>query len=202
MLQILHEDIAKATPLGRLLGAGTGAVGRAFGLTRIPVVKNQAIPAYDPRSIKGIGVTYATTTQGVDHTAGYAIATNILNVGGKVDPLQNEGQVELSRNLQIATAAIDSTGLCLFIAFPALDIPSCLTSVVDMLNARYGIGLTGDDVVALGKHVLKIEHEFNLAAGLGPETDRLPEFFELEPLTPHNVTWDMNPKELASFWSF
>ena len=71
-----------------------------------------------------------------------------------------------------------------------------------MLNARYGIALTGDDVVALGKHVLKVEHEFNLAAGLGPETDRLPEFFELEPLTPHNVTWDMNPKELASFWSF
>lgn len=202
MLQILHEDIAKATPLGRLLGAGTGAVGRAFGLTRIPVVKNQAIPAYDPRSIKGIGVTYATTTQGADHTAGYAIATNILNVGGKVDPLQNEGQVELSRNLQIATAAVDSTGLCLFIAFPALDIPACLGSVVEMLNARYGLALTGDDVVALGKHVLKVEHEFNLAAGLGPETDRLPEFFELEPLTPHNVTWDMNPKELESFWSF
>ena len=181
---------------------GTAAVGRAYGLTRIPVVKNQAIPAYDPRAIKGIGVTYATTTMGADHTAGYAIATNILNVGGKVDPLKNEGQVELSRNLQIATAAVDSTGLCLFIAFPALDIPSCLASVVDMLNARYGIALTGDDVVALGKHVLKVEHEFNLAAGLGPETDRLPEFFELEPLTPHNVTWDMDPKELASFWSF
>ncbi len=202
MIEILREDIAKGTPFGRMLGAGTAAVGRAYGLTRIPVVKNQAIPAYDPRAIKGIGVTYATTTMGADHTAGYAIATNILNVGGKVDPLQNEGQVELSRNLQIATAAVDSTGLCLFIAFPALDIPTCLPSVVDMLNARYGIALTLDDVVALGKHVLKVEHEFNLAAGLGPETDRLPEFFELEPLAPHDVKWDMNPKELASFWSF
>jgi aldehyde:ferredoxin oxidoreductase len=139
---------------------------------------------------------------GADHTAGYAIATNILNVGGKVDPLKNDGQVELSRNLQIATAAIDSTGLCLFIAFPALDIPACLTSVVDMLNARYGLALTGDDVVALGKHVLKTEHAFNLAAGLGPETDRLPEFFELEAIAPHDAKWDMDPKELASFWNF
>lgn len=202
LLEMLREDIAKGTPLGRLLGTGTGNLGRAYGLTRIPVVKNQAIPAYDPRAIKGIGVTYATTTMGADHTAGYAIATNVLNVGGKVDPLSNDGQVDLSRNLQIATAAIDSTGLCLFIAFPALDIPLCLTSVVDMLNARYGLALTGDDVVALGKHVLEVEHEFNLAAGLGPETDRLPEFFELEPLAPHQVKWDMNPKELARFWSF
>ncbi len=202
ILQLLREDITGGTPLGHLLGGGTGHVGRSYGLTRIPVVKNQAIPAYDPRPIKGIGVTYATTTMGADHTAGYAIATNILNVGGKVDPLQNEGQVELSRNLQIATAAVDSTGLCLFIAFPALDIPACLASVVDMLNARYGTALTGDDVVALGKQVLKIEHAFNLAAGLGPETDRLPEFFELEPLAPHNAKWDMDPKQLASFWNF
>ncbi|MBP0575504.1 hypothetical protein J8J27_32785, partial [Mycobacterium tuberculosis] len=82
--------------------------------------------------VKGIGVTYATTTMGADHTAGYSVATNILNVGGKVDPLKNDGQVELSRNLQIATAAVDSTGLCLFIAFPALDIPECLDSVVKM----------------------------------------------------------------------
>ncbi|MCE1237342.1 MAG: hypothetical protein LWW93_13410 [Hyphomicrobiales bacterium] len=202
MLEMLREDIAKGTSLGRLLGGGTAAVGRAFGLTRIPVVKNQAIPAYDPRAIKGIGVTYATTTMGADHTAGYAIATNILNVGGKVDPLSNDGQVDLSRNLQIATAAVDSTGLCLFIAFPALDIPECLASVVGMLNARYGLSLTGDDVVALGKQVLKTEHAFNLAAGLGDESDRLPEFFELEPIAPHQVKWDMDPKELATFWSF
>lgn len=202
VLRMLREEIGKATPLGRILGGGTAMVGRTYGVTRVPVVKNQAIPAYDPRSVKGIGVTYATTTMGADHTSGYAIATNVLNVGGKVDPLSNEGQVELSRNLQIATAAIDSTGLCLFVAFPALDIAECLPAVVDMLNARYGTKLTMDDVVGLGKTVLKIEHAFNLEAGIGPEQDRLPEFFELESIAPHNVKWDMDPKQLASFWDF
>ncbi|WP_237153891.1 aldehyde ferredoxin oxidoreductase family protein [Oryzibacter oryziterrae] len=202
IIRLLREEVQKATPLGRVLGGGTLAVGKAYGLTRIPVVKGQAIPAYDPRAVKGIGVTYATTTMGADHTAGYSIATNILNVGGKVDPLTNVGQVELSRNLQIATAAIDSTGLCLFIAFPALDIPECLGSAVDMINARYGIKLTMDDVIGLGKTVLKIEHEFNLKAGIGPEQDRLPEFFELESIAPHNVKWDMDQKELESFWNF
>jgi aldehyde:ferredoxin oxidoreductase len=202
VIRILRDEIGKGTPLGRLLGGGTAQVGRAFGLPRVPVVKNQGIPAYDPRSVKGIGVTYAMSTMGADHTSGYAVATNILAVGGKVDPLKKEGQVELARNLNIATAAIDSTGMCLFIAFPALDIPECLTSLIDMINAHYGINLGGDDVTNLGKSVLKTEHQFNLAAGLGRESDRLPEFFSLEKLPPHNAIWDFTPAELDAFWNF
>ena len=124
VLRLLREEIGKATPLGRILGGGAASVGRTYGVTRVPVVKGQGIPAYDPRSVKGIGITYATSTMGADHTAGYSVATNILKVGGDVDPLKKEGQVELSRNLQIATAAVDSTGLCLFVAFPVLDNPA------------------------------------------------------------------------------
>ncbi|HEY6873198.1 MAG TPA: aldehyde ferredoxin oxidoreductase C-terminal domain-containing protein [Geobacteraceae bacterium] len=198
----LLEEIGQGTPLGRILGNGAAMVGRAYGVTRVPVVKGQGIPAYDPRSVKGIGITYATSTQGADHTMGYAVATNILKVGGFIDPLKNEGQVELSRNLQIATAAIDSTGLCLFVAFPALDIPETLAAIVDMLNAKYGIALTGDDVVALGKQVLKTEHAFNLAAGFTKEDDRLPEFFAEDPCPPHNVTWTFTGEEIDEFWNF
>ena len=91
---------------------------------------------------------------GADHTAGYAVATNILKVGGFVDPLKTEGQVELSRNLQIATAAIDSTGMCLFIAFPILDQPETFNALVELINGFYDINLTADDVTALGKKVL------------------------------------------------
>ena len=67
-------------PLGRILGNGAEFTARVFGVQRAPVVKGQAMPAYDPRAIQGIGVTYATSTMGADHTAGYAIATNILKV--------------------------------------------------------------------------------------------------------------------------
>jgi aldehyde:ferredoxin oxidoreductase len=202
MLRLLVEEIGQGTPLGRILGGGTGSVGRAYGVTRVPVVKNQAIPAYDPRSVKGIGITYATSTMGADHTAGYAIATNILNVGGYVDPLKKEGQVELSRNLQIATAAIDSTGMCIFVAFPALDIPECLPALIDMINARFGINLSGDDVTNLGKHILKVEHQFNLDAGFTNKDDRLPEFFHTEAVAPHNVVWDFCGEEIDEFWNF
>jgi aldehyde:ferredoxin oxidoreductase len=202
MCRILREDIGKGTPLGRILGGGAGNVGRAFGVTRVPVVKNQAIPAYDPRAIKGIGITYATSTQGADHTMGYTIATNILGVGGTLDPLSQEGQVELSRNLQIATAAIDSTGMCLFIAFAALDDATCLPSLIDMLNARFGIALTADDVTNLGMTILNTERAFNIAAGFTNHDDRLPEFFKEEPIAPHNVVWDIDDQTIDSFWNF
>ena len=202
MLRILKEEIGQGTPLGRIMGGGAGSVGRAYGVTRVPVVKNQGIPAYDPRSVKGIGITYATSTMGADHTAGYTIATNILNVGGFVDPLKKEGQVELSRNLQIATAAIDSTGMCIFIAFPALDIPECLPALIDMINARFGIALTGDDVTNLGKHILKLERKFNIEAGFNSSHDRLPDFFKNETVAPHNAIWDFTDAEIDEFWNF
>jgi len=200
--RILREEIGEGTPLGRIIGNGAGSVGRAYGITRVPVVKNQAIPAYDPRAIKGIGVTYATSTMGADHTMGYTIATNILGVGGSLDPLSKEGQVELSRNLQIATAAIDSTGMCLFVAFAALDDPNCLPALVDMINARFDINLTAGDVTNLGMKILKTERAFNIAAGFTNKDDRLPEFFSEEPLPPHNVVWDIDGETIDSFWNF
>ncbi|QXE91180.1 aldehyde ferredoxin oxidoreductase family protein [Geomonas subterranea] len=202
MLRLLTDEIGKGTALGRILGGGAGSVGRTYGVTRVPVVKNQGIPAYDPRSVKGIGITYATSTMGADHTSGYTIATNILNVGGYVDPLKKDGQVELSRNLQIATAAVDSTGMCIFVAFPALDIPECLPALIDMINARFGIALTGDDVTNLGKHILKLERDFNQKAGLTNVHDRLPDFFKTEPVAPHNAVWDFTDAEIDEFWNF
>lgn len=198
----LLAEIGKGTPLGRILGSGAAIVGKTFGVRRVPVVKNQAMPAYDPRAIKGIGVTYATSTMGADHTAGYSIASNVMKVGGYVDPLKTEGQVELSRNLQIATAAVDTAGLCLFVAFPVLDNPDAFNAVVDMLNAKYGLSMTGDDVAALGKRILKMERDFNMRAGFTAADDRLPEFMKLEKFSPHNQVFDITDKELDEFWNF
>jgi len=197
----LLKEIASGSPLGRLIASGSAAVGRAYGVTRVPVVKGQGIPAYDPRVVKGVGITYVTSPMGADHTAGYSVATNILKVGGFVDPLKKEGQIQLSRNLQIATAFVDTTGLCLFVAFPLLDNPAALNAVVDMINARYGTGMTVNDLTELGKKILKTEHEFNLAAGFNNKHDRLPEFFE-EPCPPHNAVWDFTEEEIDSFWNF
>ncbi|OGG50167.1 MAG: aldehyde ferredoxin oxidoreductase [Candidatus Handelsmanbacteria bacterium RIFCSPLOWO2_12_FULL_64_10] len=198
----LIEEVGAGTAMGRILGSGAAVTGQAFGVSRVPVVKGQGLPAYDPRAAKGIGVTYATTPMGADHTAGYAIAPNILKVGGDVDPLSPEGQAEMSRQLQIATAALDSTGLCLFVAFCVLDEPEAMQAIVDMLNAEYSTALTADDVTALGQRILKVERAFNAAAGFTATDDRLPRFFQTEPLPPHNVVFDVPDADLDSVHNF
>ena len=198
----LLKEVGLGTPLGRILGNGAAVTAKAYGMERAPVVKGQAMPAYDPRAIKGIGVTYATSTMGADHTAGYAVATNILKVGGDVDPLKTKGQVELSRNLQIATAAVDSTGMCLFVAFAVLDQPETFQALIDLLNAFYGLSLTADDVTALGKSILKKERDFNTAAGFTAKHDRLPEYFHTEAIPPHNVTFQIKDEELDQLFNW
>jgi len=139
---------------------------------------------------------------GADHTAGYAVATNILQVGGYVDPLKPAGQIELSRNLQIATAAIDATGMCLFIAFAVLDQPETFQALLDLLNAFYGLSLTSDDVVALGKKILSAERDFNLRVGFTKEQDRLPRYFKTQPLPPHNVKFQVSDEELDEVFNW
>jgi aldehyde:ferredoxin oxidoreductase len=200
-IDLVHE-VGKGTPLGRVLGAGAAVTGKVLGVEKVPVVKGQALPAYDPRTIQGIGVTYATSPMGADHTAGYAIASNILKCGGFVDPLKPEGQTDLSRNLQIATAAIDSTGMCLFIAFALLDHPDTFQALLDLLNSFYGLNLTGDSVIALGKTVLSNERDFNARAGFTKEHDRLPRFFSTDPVSPHNITFMVGEQDLDSVFGF
>jgi aldehyde:ferredoxin oxidoreductase len=139
---------------------------------------------------------------GADHTAGYSVTANILSVGGSVDPLKSQGQALLSRNLQAATAAIDTAGLCLFVAFAVLDIPDAFVAVVDMLNAKFGLKLTGDDVGALGAKILTMEKEFNTRAGFNSADDRLPDFFKFEKLPPHNTVFDVSDAELDSTLQF
>ncbi len=197
-----RKSTVSGSDTGRALGDGAEATGKKFGVAHIPVVKHQALPAYDPRPIQGIGVTYATSTMGADHTAGYAITANVLAVGGTVDPLKPEGQAELSKNLQIATAMLDAMGLCIFVAFPVLDIPEAFTAIVDMVSAHTGEAWDANAVLAIGKETLTYERLFNAHAGFTAADDRLPGFFKTVPLPPHNAVFTVTDAELDSVFDF
>jgi aldehyde:ferredoxin oxidoreductase len=196
----LIQEMGKGTPLGRILGGGTAFTGKAYGVTHVPTVKGQSMPAYEPRAVKGIGITYATTTMGADHTAGYTICPEILSVGGKADPLSPEGKAALSRAFQATTAFIDSSGHCLFIAFAILDIASGFEGMVEGCNGVLGTNWKPDDVVKIGSEILRKERAFNEAAGLSKEHDRVPEFMRYEPLPPHNQVFDVPDSALDSVY--
>jgi aldehyde:ferredoxin oxidoreductase len=182
---------------GRLVSSGAQTAGKALGVTRIPSVKGQALPAYDPRPIKGIGVTYATSTMGADHTAGYTIAAEILGIKGKVTDPRDLKKAELSQAFQATTAYIDSVGYCLFIAFCILDDDDGFNAMKTTVDSFLGEEI---DVTSYGKEVLKKEREFNKKAGFTAADDRLPEFFRTEPLPPHNVVFDVPDEELDAVY--
>jgi aldehyde:ferredoxin oxidoreductase len=196
------DEIRNGTPLGRVLGQGTEATAKAFGVYRIPTVKGQSMPAYEPRAIKGIGVTYATTPMGADHTSGYTIAPEIAGVGGKVDPLVDTDKGNLSLTFQAATAFIDCTGYCLFIAFPILDIAEGWAGMAESVAGVTGLDIAGDKVIDIGKEILKMERLFNEAAGFTSADDRLPEFMREEALPPHNVKWTMADEDLDKVYAW
>jgi len=200
-IELMHE-IRQGTILGRILGQGAATTGRVFGVVRVPGVKGQNMPAYEPRAIKGIGVTYATSTMGADHTSGYTIAPEILAVGGKLDALAVEGKAKVSRDLQAATAFLDSTGHCLFIAFAILDIAEGFEGMVEECNGVLGTNWSGEDVTNIGLDILKMERKFNEAAGFTKVHDRLPEFMKYEPLPPHNTVYDVLDELLDSVYEF
>jgi aldehyde:ferredoxin oxidoreductase len=194
------EDVRNGTPLGHILGQGTGFTAKALGVVRSPSVKGQGMPAYEPRAIKGIGMTYAISTMGADHTSGYTIAPEILGVSGKVDQFDID-KAEIVRNFQYATGFIDSSGHCLFIAFAILDIPEGFEGLVEECNGVLGSNWTVDDVGRIGKEILDKEIAFNRAAGLTPSDDRIPEFMTYEKLPPHDVVWDVPDETLDAVFA-
>ncbi len=191
----LDEDIRQGTPLGHILGQGAEFTANAFGNERSPTVKGQGMPAYEPRAIKGIGMTYAISTMGADHTSGYTIAPEILAVGGDVDQFDVD-KADLVRAFQQTTAFIDMSGHCLFIAFAILDIAEGFEGLVEECNGLLGTDWTGDDVTRIGQEILDKELAFNRTAGFTAADDRVPEFMRYEPLPPHDVTWDVPDETL------
>ena len=184
-LELLGE-IRAGSELGRILGNGAAAVGHAYNVSRVPVVKGQAISAYDPRVIKGTGVTYATSPQGADHTAG-------LTIRVKVDHHDPTIQVALSRKSQITTAGYDSLGACVFAGFGFATAPG---TIQDLLQARYGHEFPDDILQVLGRETISLEREFNRRAGFTSADDRLPEWMTHEPVPPHNTVFDVPEEEL------
>jgi aldehyde:ferredoxin oxidoreductase len=188
----LIRQIGEGTCLGRVLGNGVVITGRVLGVRRVPAIKGQAIPAYDPRSLKGNGVTYVTSPMGADHTAG-----NALETVKTIDPLGQENQVEISRKLQIRAAILDTLGLCLFTRPPFTKQPDLFPP---LLKGRYGWDWTYEDVQKMGIETLETEREFNRRAGVSEEFFDMPEFMQEESLVPKNSLYDVPMKEMQRIW--
>jgi len=197
VLNILDKEIRNNTELGILYGNGVKNIGEKLNAQRIPEVKGQGISAYDPRVFKGMGVTYATSPMGADHTSGAAIAGRVASQTKDYGELtKNEGKFDLSFELQVYTTVLDSMGCCYFIG-PSYEVMEIVTSAI---NAMYNLELSIEDVINIGKNILKTELAFNEKAGITKDLNDLPKFLKQEPSEPSNLKFTFTKEELQNFW--
>ena len=187
----LMDEIRKGTPLGRILGMGAVVTGKVLGVERVPATKGQAMSAYEPRAIKGTGVTFATTPQGADHTCG-------LTIRARVNHTDPKGQAAISLGAQLNMAGYDTLGACIFAGFGYAATP---TVIPDLIKARYGWDVPANILQELGKQTIKMEREWNRRAGFTKKDDRLPEWMTREPLPPLNAVFDVSEEDLDSIYN-
>ena len=184
----LIDEIRQGSELGRVLGNGAVSVGREYNIERVPAVKGQAMSGYEPRSIKGTGVTYATTPQGADHTAG-------LTIRAQVNHLDPTVQKDPSLNAQLNMAGYDTLGACIFAGFGYAASPDAV--IKRLLKARYGWDDVPDNALqSLGKETIKMEREFNRRAGFTKEDDRLPKWMTEQPIPETGAVFDVSEEVL------
>ncbi|MFX1437778.1 MAG: aldehyde ferredoxin oxidoreductase C-terminal domain-containing protein [Promethearchaeota archaeon] len=197
VFEILDNEIRNDTDEGKLYGNGVKDIGKILNAIRIPQVKGQGISAYDSRVFKAMGVTYATSPMGADHTAGAAIANRVPSLHKDYGELiNNDHKLDLSFELQIYTAIMDSMGCCYFIG-PSYENLEILTSAI---NAMYDLTLTREDVIKIGIEIIRIELDFNEKGGITQQMNVVPEFFREQPSNPINLKYTFEKAELENFW--
>jgi aldehyde:ferredoxin oxidoreductase len=139
-------------------------------------VKSQEFPAYDPRGIQGMGLTYATSNRGACHLRSYTVASEILGIPVKTDPLATDGKADLVKAFQDATAAFDSAGVCVFTTFAWT-----LADLAPQLDAACEGGWTLERLAEMGERIWNMERQYNLAAGFTAKDDDLPKRLKTEP---------------------
>ncbi|WP_260293242.1 aldehyde ferredoxin oxidoreductase family protein [Sedimenticola hydrogenitrophicus] len=178
-LTTMAEQVGKNEGFGKILGLGSKRLCEKYGHPELSMsVKGQEFPAYDPRGIQGMGLTYATSNRGACHLRSYTVASEILGIPEKTDPLVTGGKAGLVKAFQDATAAVDSSGLCLFTTFAWT-----LEDFYPQIDAACEGEWTLERLAQTGERIWNLERQFNLAAGFTAQDDTLPKRMLTEPAT-------------------
>jgi aldehyde:ferredoxin oxidoreductase len=166
----LADMTATGKGFGVEIGMGSKRLCEKYGHPELSMsVKGQEFPAYDARGIQGMGLTYATSNRGACHLRSYTVASEILGIPVKTDPLEHEGKAELVMAFQDATAAFDSAGICIFTSFAW-----GLADVAPQVAAACGPEFTLENMALIGERIWNMERDFNNRAGFTAADDTLP----------------------------
>jgi len=183
----MMEEILNLTPLGRILASGVKIAAKVLGVRHSPHVLGQALPAYEPRGSKGMAMTYLSSPMGADHTFGFTLRDEDV-------PTDKAGKVALSKKFQVIGSRMDAMGMCNFVRYSVRDD---MTPLLDLMKALHGVTITAEEFDDFVKESLRLEHQFNLDAGITAKDHRLPETFYEEKQPETGETIDITDEEVA-----
>ena len=176
-LVALAEMLVKGEGFGKELALGSARLCAKYGKPELSMgVKQQEFPAYDSRGIQGMGLAYATSNRGACHLRGYTVASEVLGIPVKTDPLVTEGKADLVKAFQDATSVFDSAGVCVFTTFAWT-----LADLQPQLDAACDGDWTMEKLALVGERIWNMERMFNNAAGFTAKDDDLPPRLKTEP---------------------
>ena len=163
----MMKEIRDVTPLGRILASGCKIAAKVLGVRHAPHVLGQAIPAYEPRGTKGMAMTYLSSPMGADHTFGFTLRD-------EEEPTSKEGKIALSKKFQVIGSRMDAMGMCNFVRY---SVRNDMSPLLNLIKARYDVEIGETEFDDIVKETLRLEHQFNLDAGITAHDYRFTETF-------------------------
>ena len=176
-VELARKIAYREDEIGDLLAEGGAKVAEKVGDPELSMsVKGLSIPAYDPRGLKGMGLTYATSNRGACHLRAYAVTSEVFGIPYKSDPLEYDGKVDLVIMFERLLAVIDSLTICKFSSFALTN-----EDYAALYSTFTGVDATAEDLDTIGERIWTQERYFNQLHGFSRKDDRLPKRFFEEP---------------------
>lgn len=189
----LTKMMAYRQGIGDELADGSYRFAEKYGHPELSMsVKKMELPAYDPRGLQGMGLTYATGVRGGDHINGYMTSPEVLGIPQKLDPFTDEGKASWTKAFQDLTAVIDSVGMCIFTSLAPMDS----NDYAALVSAATGMAMDGNGIMKIGERIWNIQRLFNIKVGYTKADDTLPQRLLTEPLQegePKGRVWRREP---------
>lgn len=195
MVLNLIDRIARRGGLGHKLAEGVSAFSQGLGKEAEKFAmhsKGQELASFEPRSVVGMGLLYATASTGANHSFGPTFREEMKN------PLTGRGKAKIVVENQNSYCLMDSLIYCSFSRYGMNNI-----SRLHFLSAVTGWDYSQEEVEHQMNRIYTVERLFNLREGFRKSDDTLPFRSLAEPMPDGPAKGNIVPLEemLSEYYS-
>jgi len=169
------NDIVYRKDDGNIFAEGIKAVGKELDMEEFTVhVKGMEPAGYDPRVLKGMGLSYAVNERGACHLRSTFYKPEL---SGVIEPEKTEGKARIFIDYEDRATLFDSLILCRF--YRDFYLWNELSEIIGLAT---GLSLDKKELINIASNIKDNTRIFNLREGMTYKADNLPKRFYNEAL--------------------